>query len=174
MFIRDLILTDKPAIQTLIKDSFSGFPWYMDYSQTELDDLWQSDSSAPGFSGIVAVNDNVIIGASWWHFPSLDKISGNSLISFVQETRSDRTLVWEDAILVSREYQKQGVGMLLRRAFIEKIRELSNRAMVLSRMRSDNVPSLLLAERLGFKKTGARSKERNSPVLFQEYWYLLV
>ena len=175
MFIRTLVLADKAVVQSVIKDAFGGFPWYMDHSDSELDDLWQSSTAEPCFSGLIAVNnDGDIAGVSWWHFPSLDSIRGNRLARFVSDTREDRTLVWEDAILVRQKYQNQGIGAMLRKAFIEEVSKSSNRTMILSRMRSDNVPTLLLAQRIGFRPTGARSKEGNQSPLFQEFWYLLV
>lgn len=175
MFIRALAFADKVAVQSVIRDAFSGFPWYMDHSDLELDDLWQFSTAEPGFSGLVAVsNDGDIVGVSWWHFPSLDSIRGNRLAKFISDIRDDRTLVWEDAILVRQKYQNQGIGAMLRKAFIEEVRKSSSRTMILSRMRSDNVPTLLLAQRLGFMPTGARSKEGSEPPLFQEFWYLLV
>lgn len=175
MFLRALTLKDKFAIQSLTKDAFGGFPWYLDYSQTELDDQWQSATTKPGFTGLVAVNnENIIVGASWWHFPSPDSIHGDRLATFILNNRADRMLVWEDAILVYQKYQQQGIGLALRRAFINEVRNISNRVIILSRMRSDNIPSLLLAEKLGFSRTGARSKEKDNPPIFQEYWYLLV
>lgn len=174
MLLRALVLTDKSAIQFLIKDAFSGFPWYLDYSQSELDNQWQSVSTELGFAGLVATNDEgTIVGASWWHLPSPDTIRGNKLASFILNTRADRVLIWEDAILVRQMYQRQRIGETLRRAFIDEVRNISDHALILSRMRSDNVPSLLLAEKIGFIRTGARSKEKDDPPIFQEYWYLL-
>ena len=63
MILRALELADKVAVQLLIKDAFSGFPWYLDYSQNELDNLWQSAIAKPGFSGLkktyLSAKDNV-------------------------------------------------------------------------------------------------------------------
>ncbi len=175
MKIRDLELTDKSAVQFVIKDAFSGFPWYLDHPQPELEDIWRGAIAKPGFTGLVATNDEgVIVGVSWWYLPPPDSIHGNKLSRFILSTRVDRVLVWEDAILVCQKYQRQGIGTALRRAFVERTRKIFNRVIILSRMRSDNIPSLLLAERLGFNRTGARSKEGDNPPVFQEFWYLLL
>jgi len=175
MFIRTLVLEDKAVVLAVVRDAFAGFPWRLSYLDSELDDLWQLSVAEPGFSGLVAVNDNGdIVGVSWWHLPLPNTIHGKKLAQFISDMRDGRTLVWEDAILVRQQYQNRGIGALLRKAFIEEVRKSSDRAMILSRMRSDNVSTLLLAQRLGFRPTGARSKEGAESSLSQEFWYLLV
>ena len=175
MLLRSLALTDEYATCALIKDAFSGFPWYVEYSWIELNDIWKSAVIELGFAGLVAINDvGIVIGASWWHLPLPDSTRGDALAKFILNTRADRVLVWEDSILVCQKYQRQGIGEMLRRAFVKSVQRTFGQAIIISRMRSDNTPSLLLAEKLGFRRTGARSKEKNDPSIFQEYWHLLV
>ena len=174
MHMRPLVPQDRAGIQLLIKDAFSGHPWYQDHSQDELDKLWLATIAEPGFSGIVTSDDGgAIIGASWWHLPPVSSIHGKTLLSFIQQQRGNKTLIWEDAVLVRRRSQKMGIGFALRNAFIASVKKTYGQVLILTRMRSDNIPSLRLAKRLGFNKTGARFIESQGPHIFQEYWYLL-
>jgi hypothetical protein len=172
---RPLITGDKIGIQLLIRDAFSGYPWYQDYLQDDLDNLWKVATARPGFKGIVALDENnTITGASWWYLPTDTSIRGETLSKFIRHTKGDRVLVWEDAILVLRKSQGLGVGSVLRNMFIVSVKNTHKQALIISRIRDDNVPSILLAERIGFKRTGAKFKESKHPHVSQEYWYLLL
>lgn len=176
MQIRSLALTDRVPIQSLIKSAFSGFPWFEDLSNLELTKRWEFYTSRPGFKGLVVPASSTvkIAGGHWWDAPSISELAterGSELAALaLQEVETGRQLIWERDLVVHREFQGNGIARKLREAFLENIQAANEKILVLTRMRSDNVPTIVLAERLNFKRTGVRLRSSSGPDIFHEYW----
>lgn len=164
------------TVKGLIRDAFSGFPWYETLDDVELERRWRSYVSRPGFTGLLACEEgHSAVGACWWDETSADSIRlerGDELADFAIGRLPDkgRHIIWERDILVRVSDQRKGYGRQLRTGFLDRI--TTDGAMaVLTRMRDDNLPTLKLAESLGFEPTGISEPCPVKPGARHQFWY---
>lgn len=177
MFIRALTLEDAGLIKVIYKRAFAGFPWFEDLSDEEVESRWQTQINKPSFQGIVALEDDVISGAIWWDYPTLDTLRterGNLLANLSLELCAGKGLIWEREVIVDPELHCLGIGSRLRSTFIENLKTRSENKLILTRMRDDNTGIIKIAERLGFKRSGIRLPCSIKPEVCHEYWYLSI
>lgn len=166
------------VVQELVRDAFSGFPWYETLDDAELNRRWLSFVARPGFTGLIALADDEsdeVMGGIWWDDTSPTLLAterGPELADFAFQQMVQRglSLVWERDLAVFRRYQGQGVGRILRSAFLEEMSNQKKRG-VLTRMREDNEPVLKLARGLGFQPTGIFVSCSVKADTCHQYWY---
>lgn len=174
MNIRPLVLADAPAIKTIYKQAFACGPWFEDLSDEEIDNRWVNQISKDGFAGIVVEKSNSIAAALWWNIMTPDDLiseRGQSLSSFAQNQVQGEKIIWEREVIVDPKYHGNGVGSVIRRAFFDRIRHDYPGALILTRMRDDNIGIIKIAQKIGFKRTGVRVPSSANPDLYHEYWY---
>lgn len=176
MFVRSLQERDIPTLKRAYQMAFAGFPWYEDLPNEEVDNRFQKQLNARGFEGLVGEESGTIIAANWWDSPLVTDIEaerGKELADFATNllTDQDCSLFWERELLTHPDFQKRGFGTIIRTAFIAKIREENNSFLILTRMREDNIPTIRIAEKLGYQPTGIKTPCTISDYL-HEFWYL--
>lgn len=173
--IRNLKDGDEIVIQKIYQMAFSGFPWHEDLSSEEVERRWNIQKRKRGFGGLVAEENGEVVGAIWWDLPSLEELRaerGDALAEFTVKIQRGKLLIWEREVIVSPQYQGKKIGFQLRVAFIEKISQTTKKALILTRMRDDNIPIIGIAEKLGFLRTGIKVSSSQKSNTFHEYWYL--
>lgn len=158
-----------PTLVEMYKEAFSGFPWYEELTQMEVERRITTHMAKRGFDGRIAANEEPV-GASWWDTPTLEELSierGPATASFAREFNYD-LLVWERELLVRPRYQGKGYSMALRQAFIHALPK--SRILILTRMRDDNVGTLRTAFRLGFQATSIANPSRKEGVSHKIYY----
>lgn len=134
-------------------EAFSGHPWNENLPRTEVENRVRTHMSLRGFQGLVGYLEHQSVGASWWNTPTLKELEvekGAAIAEFASSRRSDY-LVYERELLVRPSHQGRGYSLLLRKAFLANLPK--GRALVLTRMRDDNIGTLKTAKALGFSVT---------------------
>ena len=178
MIIRTLNAGDWEAVREILPAAFAGFPWYEDLSSEEVRRRIEIQRTKRGFSGLIAREGGMIVGASWWDSPTFKELGterGVDLANFaaqkVSATGSHVTLIWGRETIVDPSYQGRGIASALKKAFVERLSREGG-FLVLTRMREDNRPIIAVNKKLGFVPTGIRIKSSQIPSVFHEYWYL--
>ncbi|MBI2356093.1 MAG: GNAT family N-acetyltransferase [Candidatus Doudnabacteria bacterium] len=169
MKIRDLTAADLIGVRQIYREAFAGFPWFETVTDAEIDSRFNSV-----MSGLVAVQDNSVVGATWWEVITIEKLRqerGEELVRFANTFREEHLkYVWVRETIVLPSHQGQGIGLMLKQDSIKRLHEVYKPVMILTRMRDDNLPIIRIAERCGFARTGI--KVPDSQVLVNhEYWY---
>lgn len=174
--IRDLRESDVTAVQEIYRQAFAGFPWYEALSSADVQGRWDFCATKYGFRAIVAVEDGVVVGALLWDTPTIEDLRlerGDALACFaIDRLCEDVLLVWEREVMVAPSAQGRGIATQLRLQFLECIGEM-RAALILTRMRDDNVPIVHIAAKRGFSRTGIKVPSSQKPEVSHEYWYLL-
>lgn len=180
MIIRTLNAGDWAAIGEILPAAFAGFPWYENLSPVEVTRRLESMQAKRRTAGLVAEEAGVVLGTSLWDTPmilELESERGEALARFAAERMStggrSPKLVWERELLVHPNYQGRSIGTALRMEFINRLAREGN-FLVLTRMRDDNLPTIRIAEKMGFSRTGIRVESSQKAGVFHEYWYLKV
>jgi len=166
------------ALERIIVGAFAGFPWFETLSRAEAKSRVETQQIREGTQIIVARNENdKVVATSWLDSPTLEQLEierGQQIRQFVEKIMKEQgvvRLLWERELLVDPEYQKQGIGTELRAFVMAEIDKLSEKTLILSRMRDDNVGTIKIAERLGFQRTGITKPSSQTPDFNHEYWY---
>ncbi|MEK7496767.1 MAG: hypothetical protein AAB657_02575 [Patescibacteria group bacterium] len=176
--INTLKLSDISELKLVYQQAFAGFPWYESLSNEEVDKRWQKYINASEFCGLVATKDGVLVGGHWWNIFTQLKFAENygyKLADFVKSVcASDIPIIWEAGLVVLPKCQGDGshIGTRLRTRFIDDVTKNLSASLIISRMRGDNLPTIKIAEKLGFRRTGIKTPSSQKVGVFHEYWYL--
>ena len=166
---------DIPVLKDMYRLAFAGFPWHEELSSEEIDSRFDKQQSMRGFSGLVGEKGSSIATAHWWDSPTIVDIAnerGQELAMFAEKMLADhQSLFWERELLTHPDFQKQGFGTIIRTAFVDKLMRENTSFIVLTRMREDNLPTIKIAQKLGYQGTGIKTPCNISSYL-HEYWYL--
>lgn len=170
--IRKLDEDDFDALIVLQQDAFSGFPWFEHLTVEEVQARLNKHMGLPGFSGIVFERDEQVVGAEWWDEISTERLElerGKRLRDWC-ESRCPNVIIWERELIVARQFQRQGIGTKLRGRFLQQLKEKYGQALVLTRLREDNIGTLRSALFYGYEKTGITVPASQKP-WNHEYWF---
>ncbi|MFY9228184.1 MAG: GNAT family N-acetyltransferase [Candidatus Microsaccharimonas sp.] len=166
----------------LLRQSFAGAPWFEDLTEQEALARIESYIQKPGFEAILALGQSGVVAAGlWYDTPSLDQLSlerGADLADFAAITldREDAGgIVWEREVVVSPDFQGQGLATQLRGEFLHTVATTTaHAALMLTRMRDDNAAIIAVARKFDYERTGIRMPSSQNPDVSHEYWYRLV
>lgn len=169
-------------IAELLRQSFAGAPWFENLSEQEALARIESYIQKPGFEAILALGQSGVVAAGlWYDTPSLDHLSaerGADLADFAAITldREDAEgIVWEREVVVSPNFQGRGLATGLRGEFLHTVAtRTANSALMLTRMRDDNVAIIAVAQKFDYERTGIRVPSSQNPDVSHEYWYKVV
>ena len=133
MIIREMKLTDVPAIAELEKICFSD-PWSENSIASELDN--------PLSYWLVADDNGIIAGY----------VGSQSVLDAADMMN----------LAVSPDYRKQGIGQALVRGLVNHLQQ-NNVIALLLEVRVSNHPAISLYEKLGFVQVGRRPKYYHNP-----------
>jgi len=174
MIIRKYSADDAKRIKQIYKICFSGPPWNQEVTIEETENRWADHSSKPSFECFVAVSDNQIVGASWYDEISrnmLSKERGVKLINFINSIDQNIPLIWIRETIVDPSFQGKGIASQLKNNVMNEIINKYSPAILLTRMRDDNIKIVSANSKLGLQRTGIKVASKATPGLFHEYWY---
>jgi len=177
MIIRKFRPGDEIKIKLIYRICFSGPPWNQEVSVEETAARWQDHSSRPGFTCVVAEENQRVVGASWFDTISHEALiqeRGRELMDFVLSINPALSLVWIRETIVEPAFQGKGIASQLKERVMQEIRSISQPVILLTRMRDDNTKIVRANEKLGFKRTGIKVASRMTQGLLHEYWYLVL
>lgn len=173
MRIRTYVPDDLGAVQMLYIDAFAGFPWFENLTHEEIEQRMASDLSKDTFTCLVGEVDEEIVATSWGICLDLDELAlerGQDLCDAIAEHAYQRRLFWERELIVHPKVQGQGLGGKIRTRFLDHVAELFAPALLLTRMRDDNVGTLKIAMRLGFEPTGITRPAIEKPGAIHQFY----
>lgn len=174
------------TVTQIYQRAFAGSPWFENLTMEEVTRRFHEQKAKIGFQGLVVKDlyyGKTIAGAAWWDTPTIEQLTaerGEQLVSFVQSLgpiqpglwQETIRIVWEREIIIDPSWQHKGYGRALRWAFIRTAYNLyGDPTCILTRMRNDNDPIILIARAFGFKRTGIKIPSSQIPGLTHEYWY---
>lgn len=165
----------RAQIEEMYMFAFAGFPWYESLTPEEVRRRVQVDMAQPGFRAFVATKKDRVIGAHWSDTPTLEQLTtdrGSQLGSFIGDNfPQGLPLVWERELMVNPDEQGNGIGTTLRRNFLNYLgTQYRGGALVFTRMRDDNAPTLITAARCGFLDTEIRIPSSKNPDIAHGYY----
>lgn len=170
------------SVALVYQQAFAGFPWFEDLSDAEVRKRLTDSKNKNGFQAFIAEGTNgEVAGALWYDTPAPEQLSaekGQNLADFAkiicQENNLEH-LIWEREVLVDPQFQKQGIATRLRTTFLSYLTEaFPDGALMLTRMRDDNIGIIKIAEKLGYERTGIRVPSSQTPGIFHEYWHKMI
>lgn len=169
-------------IVSVYQRAFAGYPWFENLSDDEVQKRLVNNSGKNGFQPFIAEGPNgEVAGALWYDTPTLEQLSaerGKELAEFASTVCQENNLqhlIWEREVLVDPQFQKQGIATRLRTAFLSYLIEaFPDGALMLTRMRDDNIGIIKIAERVDYARTGIRVPSSQTPGIFHEYWYKVI
>ena len=173
MVIRNFQPSDVPRQLAIYQAAFAGYPWFENLSDDTVQKRWQSDSAQPGFKCLVAIIDDIVVGAVWWNELTKSNLlleRGQAIVDFVTEKYPDRPLIWERETMTDPAYQGRGIASALRVELLSQISRNGQPLMILTRMRDDNFAIIKIAQKVGFSRTGIRLPSSASKDIYHEYW----
>ncbi len=176
MVIRELRNGEERDVQRVCQEAFSGFPWFLAMTDEYISNRWNSCSKHSGFHCVVAEIDGSIVGACWFCEMGNEEIEaekGKALRGFAEAYQISCPRIWIDATVVNPRFQGQGLAKAIKMWILELIRSSHPQALLLTRMRDDNVGIIRINEEVGFRRTGIRIPATGS-VHLHEYWYLAI
>lgn len=178
MEIRLLQEKDWESLEKVYKRAFAGFPWYENLSKKEVRHRLDAQETKRGFSGLVAVEGGRVIGGIWWDNPTIAELAterGELLVQFASKeiVGYESAVIWERELLVDPDYQGRGIATVLRQSFIGNLCQQGD-FLILTRMRDDNIPTIRIAEKLGYRRTGIRVPSSQKSGVCHEFWFLEV
>jgi GNAT superfamily N-acetyltransferase len=172
--VRSLKETDVNQLVAITGRAFAGYPWYEELSEETLRRRWETQRNFPGFRCLVCENDAAeLAGGHWSDQISLSRLEterGGLLAMWARENAAESPIVWERELVVEPELQNRGLGKLLRGEFLREVHVRLTHALILTRLREDNFPSIKGAVFHGYEKTGLAVPASQKP-LRHEYWY---
>lgn len=177
MIIRKYRPGDEIYIKSIYRACFSGPPWNQEVTEEEAAARWQDHSSRPGFTCLVAEENQRVIGASWFDAVSREILAqerGRELVDFATSIHPTLPLVWIRETIVDPAYQGREVASQIKERVIQEIKERLAPVILLTRMRDDNTKIVRANEKLGFKRAGINVASKTTPGLQHEYWYLVL
>lgn len=165
----------QPQIEEMYARAFAGFPWYESLTPEEVRRRVRADMEKPGFRAFVATKEDGVVGAHWSDTPTLAQLTiqrGPQLGNFIVDNfPRGLPLVWERELMVKPDEQGNGVGTALRRNFLDYLEtQYRGGALVVTRMRDDNIPTLVTAQRCGFSDTSIRIPSSQTPGVNHGYY----
>ncbi len=162
-------------IEELYSLAFAGFPWYESLAVEDVKYRLQKDMQRSGFRAFLATSGDEVIGAHWSDTPTLTQLMaerGEQLGHFIDNNRfKGLPLVWERELMVRPDMQGRGIGSNLRTIFLRYLEaQYRGGALVLTRMRDDNTPTLTIAQRSGFFDTRIRTPSSQRPDITHGYY----
>jgi RimJ/RimL family protein N-acetyltransferase len=178
----ELFLAEGGQIADMYQQAFAGYPWFEGLSDQEVARRLENHAEQTGFTVFVEQDhDGLVAGALWFDTPSTDAFGaerGEAAKNFAEQTQAEEelpTLVWEREVLVRPEAQGRGMATRLRADMLAYLgNKYPDGALVMTRMRDDNIGIIKIAERLGYARTGIRIPSSQAAGLFHEYWYRAV
>lgn len=172
--VRPLKETDVLPLQIITGRAFAGYPWFEELSEDTLRQRWETQSRLPGFCCLVCENDaGELVGGHWSDESSLTSLvaeRGQALADWAGKNAHCSPILWERELVVDPEFQNRGFGKLLRGEFLRRAEERFVHALILTRLREDNFPSIKGALFHGYRKTGLSVPASQKP-LRHWYWY---
>lgn len=171
--MRRIVGADLGDLCRLYADALSGPPWNNPVSLEAALEIVDAHMSLPGFDGLIYRSENDVIGASWWDKPTIEDVyreRGEELAAVLAGALKGRLLVWERELLVAPSHQGRGHGTTIRSEFLRVLAQSERSTLVATRMREDNLPTIRVAQKLRFRRTGIRVPSNSNPGLYHEYW----
>lgn len=161
--------------------AFTCKPWEENLSEETVHQRLNEHVTKPGFRALFAYDQiGGVKAALWYDTPTVDQLRderGDDLATLAQDfmtTHEDGLLVWEREVIVDPSWQGQGLASHLRASFLDNLKKRPEQAaLVLTRMRSNNVRIMAVAEKFGYQKTGI-TMPTSQPEHYHEYWCLCV
>jgi len=166
---------DELRVLAIYQAAFSGPPWDESLPMSTVRSRWSFYRDKRGFRPMVAVMDGQLVGAIWWDTPTLSELAterGSDLALFAGQKLGKGQLIWEREVITHPDYQKQGAATALRKTMLKMVAR-EKTALVLTRMRQDNLAILKVATNLGFQQTGFTAPSKQ-PGIVHQYWYKIV
>lgn len=165
----------QPQIVEMYTLAFENFPWYESLTPEEVRHRVQVDVEKPGFRAFVATKEGKVVGAHWSDTPTLAQLTaqrGSQLGRFIGNNfPQGLPIVWERELMVRPGEQGNGIGTALRRNFLNYLgTQYRGGALVVTRMRDDNAPTLITASRCGFLDTTIRIPSSQNPDIAHGYY----
>lgn len=163
-------------VAILIQKAFSGFPWYEILTKNECLNRILKDFKRNNFFGYILFVDNKPVAANWIDQLSIEQIKverGENLANFVSSFGIDYIL-WERDILVDPYYQNKGYGTKIKKQLFGYLKHKYSGQYIFARLRQDNIGSIKICEKMGYKKTGILVPSSQIKGLFHEYYFLLL
>lgn len=169
----------REEVAEMLRQCFAGFPWYENLSIDESIKRVNEHAQKEGFESFLAEDPNgKIVGGLWYDSPSFEELEaerGKPLADFAQQLCGQcaiTRLIWERELMVRPDFQGQRIGTRLRQTFLLHLaQEYPDGVLVLTRMRDDNLPTIKIAERLGYQRTGIKKPSSQLPGVSHEYWF---
>ena len=132
----------------------------------------------PGFCLIVIEQQKQIAAALWFDTPTLTELEaerGKQLADYAKQLpnfSSQIKIIWEREVIVAPESQRQGFAIALRQSFIELLKtNYPAGALILTRMRNNNLGIIKGAEKCGYQRTGIETDSNWRPPMKNSYWF---
>ncbi len=146
MHIREAILADIPHMMELDRENPAAAHW----TRQQYESLFAQDESQ-ATERLILVAENSIAGIP----PQTRTEETSQVRAFLVALRVESE--WElENMVVSKTFQRQGIGMRLLNEFLEQARAEGGRAVFLE-VRESNASARALYRKAGFKETGART-----------------
>lgn len=161
-------------VATLIQRAFSSFPWYEILTKNECLNRILKDFTRNNFFGYILFIDNKPVAANWVDQLSVEQIRverGRDLAIFILNLGIDFVL-WERDILVDPYYQNKGYGTQIKKKLFGYLKNQYKGRYIFARLRQDNIGSIKICEKMGYKQTGVLVPSSQIKGLFHEYYYL--
>jgi GNAT superfamily N-acetyltransferase len=133
---------------------------------------WLRQQKESNFHCLLIEVDEQVRAVSWFHdisHQAVETNKGKKLFDFVKGNYPDRPCVWVDATVTDPEFQGRGMATELKQKVLERISNLYVNALILTRMRDDNVGIIKVNEKFGFLRTGVKVSGKDK--VCHEYWY---
>lgn len=166
------------SIAAVYQRAFAGFPWFENLSDAEVRRRMTDSSSKTGFQAFIEKGPNgEVVGALWYDTPSLEQLSlerGQQLADTAKVICQENNLnniIWEREVIADPLFQRRGIATGLRTTFLLHLANtFPGGALILTRMRDDNIGIIKVAEKLGYTRTGIRLPSSQLAGVFHEYW----
>lgn len=152
--------------------------WREDLSEETVTQRINTQFAKKGFTLFISKVSDRINGALWYDTPNLAELEterGKLLADFASQTIGSSALVkivWEREIIVDPQFQGQGIATQLRQRFLQSLEtNCLQGALILTRMRNDNLAIIKVAEKCGYQRTGIETDSNWRPPMKNSYWF---
>ncbi len=172
--MREVESSDLENVSEVIRDAFSGFPWFQVFTKEKSLDWLERDFKTKKFIGFLIEVDSIIVAAYWSVLFSREDIlrekCGDLLYTFISQLHCEK-VVWGRSLVVKKAFQGRGLSSVLRKKMFEAL-EGSVERYYFTTLRTDNEPTITGAKKFGYKQTGITFPSSSDPKVVFEYWYL--